>query len=211
MAMFREHISFGAAVAALGVTLCYFYALVTDFELLAALFLITTVMSFMPDLDSDSGLPFHLIFGTFTLSVTGVALYFAMMHTPDDWRFLVGVPLIAMALTWFVAGAIFKHLTHHRGMFHSFPAMAIVGLATLIICRNLGKPEIVAEVFAAGAALGYLSHLILDELHSGISLDGSRFLPKQSLGSAMKFVSGDRGATLFTYVLLAALAYAAFS
>jgi membrane-bound metal-dependent hydrolase YbcI (DUF457 family) len=210
MAMFREHIAIGAIVAAVGVAVCYFYALVTDPLLLVILFLVTTVASFLPDLDSDSGLPFHLIFGTFTVFCTGVALYYTLDAGYGDWRVLLGVPLAAMLFTWIVLGGIFKHFTRHRGMMHSIPAMLIAGLATLIIARDLGQGEIVSTVLAAAVGAGYLSHLVLDELYSGINLDGSIFHPTRALGTALKFFSSSKGANLFTYAILTVLAYTAF-
>jgi membrane-bound metal-dependent hydrolase YbcI (DUF457 family) len=210
MAMFREHIAFGAVVAAIGATLVFFYAYMTDFRLLALLFGITTVMSFWPDLDSDSGMPFHLIFGTFTVAVSGVALYFMLTNYPDDWRYLIGVPLGVLAFVWIAVGYVFKKLTHHRGMFHSLPAAAVAGLATLLLAKHLEHPDIVATIFALGAVAGYMSHLVLDVIYDSVTLDGKSFLPSPKLGGAMKLFSSSGWANLFTYVLLIALASSAF-
>lgn len=210
MAMFRGHIAFGALVAAIGTTLVFFYAYMTDFRLLALLFGITVIMSFWPDLDSDSGLPFHLIFGTFTVAVTGVALYYMLLHHPEDWRYLVGVPLGVLAFVWVGVGYVFKKLTHHRGMFHSLPAAAIAGLATLLLAKHLDHPNMVATIFGLGAVAGYMSHLVLDVIFDSVTLDGKSFLPSAKLGDAMKLFSHSGWANLFTYVILIALAYSAF-
>ena len=212
MAMFRGHIAFGAMVATVGTTLVFSYAYLTDFRLLALLFFITVIMSFWPDLDSDSGLPFHLIYGTFTVAVSGIALYFMLQnYTGGDWRYLVGIPVGAMLFTWIIVGYLFKKLTHHRGMFHSLPAAAIAGLATLLIAQHLEHSNTAAFIFAIGAIAGYLSHLVLDVIYDDMTMDGKYFLPRPSLGGAMKLFSSSGSANLFTYLLLGGLLYFALS
>ena len=211
MAMFREHIAFGAIVAAVGSTVIFSYALVTDLSLLALLFGVTVVASFLPDLDSDSGMPYHLIFGTFTVLCTGAALYYTMAMEPERWEVLVGVPLGVMVFVWVVVGGIFKNFTTHRGMMHSIPAAVIAGLATFLIARHLERPDDVGFIFGAMAGAGYLSHLILDELYSGINIDGSLFRPTKALGTALKFFSSSSGINIFTYLVLALLVYSAVS
>lgn len=207
MAMFREHIALGAMVAAAGCALLYSLAYITDARLLALLFLITIIMSFWPDLDSDSGLPFHLIYGTFTVSCAGVALYYMLQEYPENWHVYVGVPLGVLAFVWVVVGSVFKKVTRHRGMFHSLPAAAIAGLSTLLLARHLDHPNNVATLFALGATAGYMSHLLLDVLYDTVTLTGRTFLPIPRLGGAMKFFSSYTWANLFTYLLLFTLVY----
>lgn len=210
MALFREHISVGALAGVVGVVLLYFYALVTDPLLLALLFIVTTISSFLPDLDSDSGIPFYTVFGLFTLACTGAALFWALTHYPTPWYYLVGIPAGALVLVWFVLGGIFKRFTHHRGIMHSVPAMAIVGLCAFLAARHLEQGENVSLWFAAFAALGFLTHLVLDEVHSEVNFDGIPFVPKKSLGTALKLFSGSFAVNMFTYLLLALLAYTAY-
>ena len=207
MAMFREHISAGAIVAAAVVAVVYFYALITDPLMLSILFVVTTIASFSPDLDSDSGLPFHLIFGTFTVFCGGVALYYMLSQGEQAWYVVGGVPAATLLFVWFVVGGIFKRFTVHRGIMHSIPATCIMGLSALLVVRYLGHTELQAFVFAAGVFLGFLSHLILDEIHSLVDLEGIPFIPKRSLGTALKFVSSSAAVTTSTYTILAALVY----
>ncbi len=211
MALFREHISVGALAGAIGVVLLYFYAIVTDPVLLGLLFVVTAIGSFLPDLDSDSGIPFYTVFGLFTLACTGAALYYALSHYPSLWYALVGIPAAALVLTWFVLGGIFKRFTHHRGIMHSVPAMVIAGLLTLLAARHLFLGETVSLWFAVFAGVGFLTHLILDEVHSEVNFDGIPFVPKKSLGTALKFFSDSHLVNIFTYVLLVLLAYIAFA
>ncbi len=209
MAMFREHVAIGAILSMVVVVVVYFYALITDPVLLILLFVITIVGSFLPDVDSDSGIPFYLIFGTATLGATGVVLLYTLAQQYDDWRYIVGIPAAALLFFWVIVGGLVKKKTRHRGMFHSIPATIIAGAATILIARHYGLSTVTAHLFGAGMAIGYLAHLILDELHAGITLDGIPFNPKKSLGTALKLFSDSNGVNIATYLMLTVLVYSA--
>lgn len=207
--MFREHIAIGAIVSMIVVVVVYFYALVTDPLLLLFLFGVTIIGSFLPDVDSDSGLPFYFVFGTATLAATGVVLLYTLAQKPDDWRYLVGIPCAALLGFWFIAGGFVRRWTYHRGIFHSLPAMAIAGAGTFLIARHYGLSHEVSLVFSAAIAAGFASHLILDELHAGITLDGIPFNPNKAFGSAIKMFVRSNHVNIATYSLLAVLVYTA--
>lgn len=207
MALFREHITVGALVAAVGVVLLYFYAIVTDPLLLALLFFVTVGASFLPDIDSDSGIPFYLIFGTFTLACAGIALYFALTKEYEELYLLIGVPVGTFLFVWFVIGAIFKSFTTHRGILHSIPATLIAGLLTFLVAKYLEHGETTSLTFALAVGAGYASHLILDELHAENILNGNPFERRRSLGSAVKLFSYSAGINIFTYLILVVLIY----
>lgn len=207
MAMFREHVAVGAVLSVVIVTVVYFYAIMTDPLMLVVLFAATTVASFLPDLDSDTGTPFYLLFGTFTLLCTEGALYFALQTSPHDWRFLIGMPVVTMLGVWVIGGTIFKHFTEHRGMMHSLPAAVIAGLLALLGAQYFQLAHIHALVFAGAVAGGYVSHLMLDEIWAGINLEGIPFIPKRSLGTATKLFSDSAVMNVATYTVLAGLVY----
>ncbi|OGG73108.1 hypothetical protein A3A38_04835 [Candidatus Kaiserbacteria bacterium RIFCSPLOWO2_01_FULL_53_17] len=209
MAMFREHIAIGAIISMVVVVVVYFYALVTDPLLLLFLFGVTIIGSFLPDVDSDSGIPFYLVFGMATLAATGVVLLYTLAQKPDDWRYLVGIPFAALLGFWFIVGGIVKRWTHHRGIYHSLPALAIAASGTFLIARYYGLDQGVSLVFGAAMAAGFASHLVLDELHAGITLDGIPFNPNKAFGSAIKMFSNSNNVNMATYVLLGALVYVA--
>src|SRR3569623_261559 len=137
MALFREHITVGAITGAEGVVLLYFYALVTDPILLALLFVVTATASFLPDVDSDSGVPYHAVFGLFSIGCGAMALYWTLNHYPDMWYALVGIPAAVLLFVWFIVGDIIKHFTHHRGIMQSLQAMGVVGLLTFLAAYHL--------------------------------------------------------------------------
>lgn len=144
----------------------------------------------LPDLDSDSGVPFRE-----TLSLAAAIapmLFFPRLH---HWGFtveqmvLVGAPVYLFMR--FVIGGFLREFTVHRGMFHSIPALAIAGMIAYLVC---GDGDQAARVFkAGGVCLGFLSHLLLDELYSveATSL-GPRL--KKSAGTAIKFFGNDPAA-----------------
>lgn len=211
MAMFREHIATGAIISMVVCVAVYFYALLTDPWLLLILFIVTTIGSFLPDVDSDSGMPFYLVYGTMTLAATGVVLLYVLSSPyAGDWRYLAGIPLAALVFFWVVVGGILKKFTHHRGIFHSLPAMVIVGAATFLIAERFGLSDLTSLVYASAMAVGFASHLVLDELHSLVDLEGIPFIPKKSLGTALKLFSDSKGVNMATYAVLAALVYTAF-
>jgi hypothetical protein len=64
-------------------------------------------------------------------------------------------------------------------------------------------------VLAGGVMLGFLSHLILDEIYS-VDFNGIRIKLKASAGSAFKFFSSSVWGTAVCYGLLGALGYLAY-
>lgn len=203
--MFREHIGYGALLGVVFVVGLYIYALATG-AMLLALFSTVVVGSFLPDVDSDSSMPFYLIYGAMTLGTGGLAFLYALPLVAD-WRVLGGVTVGAVLFMWFIVGAIVKKVTHHRGIFHSLPALAIAGLGTFLIAQEYGFAEREALLFGGAMALGYLTHLVLDEIYDGITLDGLPFARSEVLGGALKMFARSNAVNVTTYTLLAALIY----
>jgi hypothetical protein len=96
-------------------------------------------------------------------------------------------------------------------MMHSLPMMAITGLSVYVAARSVLNGDTLALYFALAAALGFASHLVLDEIHSENLVDGNPFINKKSLGTALKLFSSSGPVNLFTYLILAALMYTALA
>ncbi|MGV2336179.1 MAG UNVERIFIED_CONTAM: metal-dependent hydrolase [Planctomycetaceae bacterium] len=78
-------------------------------------------------------------------------------------------------------------LTVHRGMFHSIPALLIAAELMFLVYPS---PELrVRILMSLGVGVGFLSHLLLDEVYS-VQWDGARVRLAKSAGSALK-VWGD--------------------
>jgi hypothetical protein len=207
MAMFRQHISLGAILSTIGVILMLFYSLIVDPLHLGIFFALCAFGSILPDFDSDSGLPFYLTFGAATLAFAGLVLYYTISGNPQNSYVLIGIPLAALIGFWFIVGGLVKHCTHHRGIWHSLPMLGIAAVATYLGADYFKEPHVIALLFAVAMGVGFLSHLVLDEIWSEVGHDGNLLLPKRSLGTALKFFSDSRRVNLFTYAILATLIY----
>jgi len=94
---------------------------------------------------------------------------------------------------------VFKRYTVHRGMFHSVPGLLIAGLGVFLVYNT--SEELVRLFVAGGVMIGFLSHLVLDELCS-VDFMGAKIRLNKFAGSALKFWSPSALSTFFAYLLL---------
>ena len=160
----------------------------------------------LPDLDSDSGIPARETI-CFTAAVIPMLLVTRLQRygVTLEQMILFGAPLYAVIR--FGLGTLFKEFTVHRGMFHSIPAMLIAGLVTFLLADNSGTDVRVLKGVAV--SLGYLSHLILDEIWSvEVTVAGTRL--KKSSGTALKFFGKQASANTMCWGLLLLIGFTAF-
>lgn len=164
-----------------------------------------SVSGMLPDLDSDSGIPVRETIG-FSAAVVPMLLmdrFKALDFTPSA-MVLAGM-LIYISIRFGVA-EIFKRYTVHRGMWHSIPAAATAGLLAYLLCSDA---DMRIKLFKSMAVvIGFMSHLILDEIYS---IDTTKGVPrlKKSFGTALKFWSTrSMWANVSTYGKLAILIFA---
>lgn len=205
MAGFRTHITVsgicgfvygGAAVQPLGFT--------ADAAVLAAG--LTTVGGMLPDLDSDSGVPVRELFGLAAI-VGPLLLTPRLVHMDLSRETILAALLFGYILIRYVVANLFRRFTVHRGMYHSLPAMLIAGLCVYLVYQSPNRN--IRLLLAGGVMLGFLSHLILDEIYS-VDFRGVRIKLKSSAGSAVKFVSPSIPATATCYLILGGLLYLAY-
>ena len=163
------------------------------------------VSGMLPDLDSDSGIPLRET----SMFVAAVA----PMLMIDRFRDL-GLSHEAMALAAmlvyiairFVAVEFFKRYTVHRGMWHSIPAAASVGMLAYLM---MPCPSESIRVYKSMAVVtGFMVHLTMDEIWS---IDMSRgFRLKSSFGTALKFYGNDKVSNVLAYAKLVLLMYLAW-
>ena len=204
MAGFRTHITVsGVLGVGCGAAAVQPLGFPTDTALLAAG--LTGVGGMLPDLDSDSGVPIREMFGlaAVVLPLTLIPRL-AYMHVSQEG--ILAMLLFGYILIRYPAAYIFKYFTVHRGMFHSIPAMIIAGLVVYLGYHSPDRR--LRLLFACGVMIGFLSHLVLDEIYS-VDLRGAKVKLKSSAGTAVKFVSPSVAATTVCYTLLGALAYLA--
>lgn len=158
-----------------------------------------SVGGILPDLDSDNGVPSRETIG-FAAAIVPMLIFnkLQVYGLTVEQMVLLGAPMYL--LIRFGLGTIFRSANVHRGMFHSIPAAVIAGLAGYLVCDSGAHLVHGYKAFAVG--LGYLVHLILDEIWS-VDVRGGRL--KKSAGTALKFFGQDTGATLMTYCMMCLL------
>ncbi len=136
-----------------------------------------------PDLDSGPGVPLRE-------SMAFAAAVIPMMLVPHFREQGMGYESIILAaaglylLIRFGLSELLKLYTVHRGMFHSIPAVLIAGQLAFLLAS--GETVGIRAFKAGGFALGYLSHLVLDEIWA-VRWYRGRWHFKSSFGTALKF------------------------
>ena len=155
----------------------------------------------LPDLDSDSGVPSRETIG-FAAAVVPMLVFnkLQVYGLTIEQMVLFGAPMYL--LIRFGLGAIFKSANVHRGMFHSIPAAMIAGLIGYLLCDSGAHLVHNYKAFAVG--LGYMVHLVLDEIWS-VEVHSGLVRLKKSSGTALKFFGENPGSTMMTYCLLCLL------
>ncbi len=207
MAGFKTHVTVGTFTGFFLAIVSYIAEWVTSFGLVSAIFFATMAGSFLPDLDSDTGLPYQIIFGLYALLIAGLTFY--LFYNISNGNVILSFisPVLAFVIIRYVLGPLFKRYTKHRGIFHSIPAALISFFATLLIVSLVNMPVVNKFLIALAVGIGYLSHLVLDEIFSTNILIGKIKKPKKSLGTALKFGAKSRTATLIAYILLFVLIF----
>ncbi|MGP5532762.1 metal-dependent hydrolase [Psychrobacter celer] len=205
MANFNTHLNVAFMVSGTLSLTVYKAGLVDDsgFLMCAAL---GTIGGLLPDLDSDHSTPIKLGFNL----ISFVFAFGLVMH----WR--SELSLLALMVLWlagygfmrYVVFHIFTTMTVHRGVIHSVPYMAILGLMLTYLSHDILRlPLTVSWFYGLFLFGGAMVHLALDELYS-VNLSNMKM--KRSSGTAMKFYQHkDKWWYLLLYVILALLVYIA--
>lgn len=169
------------------------------------------ISGMLPDVDSENGIPLRETM-TFLASVVpmmvmeGVSKYYGAPLLEPEARVLAagGIYLFIR----FVVAEFIRRTTVHRGMWHSIPAAAIAGLITFFLCPSEAVNVRMFKVVAV--AMGFLSHLVLDELYS-VEPHRGRMRVKRSFGTALKLWGPSQPANMFTYGILLMLTTLVFN
>ncbi|MGP4864871.1 metal-dependent hydrolase [Psychrobacter sp. T6-5] len=205
MANFNTHLNVAFMVSGTLSLTVYKAGLIDDSGFLVCVVL-GTIGGLLPDLDSDNSTPIKLGF-----NITSFIFAFGLvMHWRSD------LSLLALIVLWlagygfmrYVVFHIFTTMTVHRGVIHSVPYMAILGLGlTCLSYYGLHLPLTTSWFYGLFLFGGAMVHLSLDELYS-VNLSNMKM--KRSSGTAMKFYQQkDKWWYLLLYTILALLVYAA--
>lgn len=203
MAGFKTHITVSSTLGvAYGTTAALMYHVDLPPCMLAAG--LCGVSGMLPDLDSGPGVPLResVAFAAAVVPMLLIDRFRQLGLAPESMVLAGGLIYL---LIRFGAGKMLSRLTVHRGMFHSVPALCIVGELAYLICAH-ENPWM--RLFNCGAVMtGFASHLILDEIWS---VDFRHLRLKSSFGTAIKFWGDCWWSNLATYANLVVLAMLIF-
>ena len=160
-----------------------------------------SVSGMLPDLDSDSGVPVRETV-SFAAAIVPMLMIDRFMSMGLNHESIALAGGLIYLIVRFGIGGLFKRYTVHRGMWHSIPAAVSAALLAFLACSC---EDMNSRLFKASAVgIGFLSHLLLDELWS---VSFKRFVPrlKKSSGTAFKLWGDNRWANFSTYAKLALL------
>lgn len=184
MANFKAHVSIAAAVSSSAAVLAVNAGLIDTVDAPWLAFL-GVMGGMLPDIDANNSSPVRLLFnGLALLCVSGVLFVFTDRYTQSQ----LGLVAVAVfVLVRYGVFALFNRFTSHRGVFHS--VLAAVFFAFLMTCVSFYFLEwdgLHAWLNGLFLAIGFIVHLVLDELYS---VDVSNARMKRSFGSALKICS----------------------
>ncbi|HET6572559.1 MAG TPA: metal-dependent hydrolase [Fimbriiglobus sp.] len=165
---------------------------------------VTAVGGMLPDLDSDSGVPVRELSGLAAAVVP--LLLMPRLGTGMTQEGVLATLVFLYLLIRYGLGFVLRRVSVHRGMFHSIPAMLIFGLLVYLEYHGAMRVRL---LLAGGVMLGFLSHLVLDEIYA-VDFNGVRLRLNQFAGSALKFASPSWVATCVCYGLLTGLGFLAY-
>ncbi|TFH84921.1 hypothetical protein EQG41_19945 [Billgrantia azerbaijanica] len=181
MADFRTHLGVAAAGAAVVAHGGWQVGLWSAAESLPVLALVT-FGGILPDIDADSSKAIRLIFNLLAVPAVVAGALLLQGHLATG-SLLLACGALYLGVRY-LAGALFARFTVHRGLWHSLLAAALCGLGGAALSHRLfAQPAHLAWAHGVALALGFVIHLLLDELFS-VDLTGARL--KRSFGTALK-------------------------
>jgi len=182
MANFATHIGVGTVVCG-GLATLTLAADVISPESLVAVTLAGVLGSVLPDIDLKDSRASRAFFSALAVFISFCVLFVnAQSYSIAElWVLWLG----SFVLVRYGAAAAFHRFSYHRGIWHSLLAAFFFWFLTAIVFKHvLGRHEGVAWLAGGFMFIGYITHLLLDELFS-VDLMGKRL--KTSFGTALKF------------------------
>ncbi len=184
MADFRTHLAVASTVSGVIAIGGMVAGLATPREVVL-FFGAGTIGGILPDIDSDHTIPVQILF-----SVLSVALAFMSVFSKADTYSVVELSCLWILVHLFVRHVLYKifaKFTVHRGIFHSqLAAIFFLFLSAAAGYHMFALSTVSAWLVGCFVALGYMIHLLLDEIYS-VDISGARI--KKSFGTALKFAS----------------------
>jgi hypothetical protein len=187
MANFTTHLAAGTLVSG-GLATLTMAADVVAPENLVAVTMACVLGSVLPDIDLKDSRPSKAMF-------SGLAIFFsfAVLFTAAEHLSVVEMLIAWLGTLVFVrygAKALFHEFSYHRGIWHSVLAAVFCSAVTAVVYYYiLRRPDGVAWLAAGFMFIGFMTHLVLDEIYS---VDVMDVRVKASFGTAVKLVDTNR-------------------
>jgi hypothetical protein len=181
MANFTTHIAVGTVVSGALATLTLAADVVAP-ENLIAVTMAGVLGSVLPDIDLKDSRPSKAMFAGLGIFFSFAVLFsFATKFSVAElWILWLGTLVVFR----YGLHAAFHNLSIHRGIWHSIlAALFSAGATSVVFYYVLGRHEGVSWLAGAFLFIGYLTHLILDEIYSVDVMDTR---VKASFGTALK-------------------------
>lgn len=198
MAGYKSHIAFGI-LTSIGWSIFLLTFSLISIWFLPVVFFFTVIGAFLPDLDSETGLPLKILLMILSLIGSMLVGWITFNSERVSFNYSIGYSLSSFLLIYYGIGGIIKRVTKHRGIFHSIPSVLLSTLITLTFLDYFLISDSIKVLLSLSVGIGYLSHLILDEMNSVVNLEGIPFIPKKSLGTALKFYSNRWKVNILVY------------
>ncbi len=181
MANFPTHIVVGTIVAGSLATLTLAADVIAP-ENLVAVTMAGSLGSVLPDIDLKDSRPSRALFAGLAVFFSFALLFHFAPHLSivEMWTLWLGTLLFVR----YGLHTMFHRLATHRGVWHSWIAGIACAFATVLIFYYVfDRPDGVAWLAGGFLLVGFLTHLILDEMYS-VDVLGNHI--KKSFGTAFK-------------------------
>ena len=181
MANFPTHIVVGTIVAGSLATLTLAADVIAP-ENLVAVTLAGSLGSVLPDIDLKDSRPSRALFAGLAVFFSFALLFHFAPHLSiaEMWALWLGTLLFVR----YGLHTAFHRLTSHRGVWHTWIAGLASAFATVLAFYYVfDRPDGVAWLAGGFLLIGFLTHLVLDEIYS-VDVLGNHI--KKSFGTAFK-------------------------
>lgn len=181
MANFNTHFSVALITSSTTALVFYKAGMLTDYEFLLCS-MAGTIGGLLPDIDLGHAVPAKVGFHLMSIIVAFIMVVLFVIQLSFIELLFVGV--VSYTTMKYGIFQLFSQLTVHRGIVHSVPYMAILGLSVVYLSFYVFQYGAVFSWFL-GLFLfgGTMVHLLLDEIYS-VNIFGMRL--KKSFGTAFK-------------------------
>ncbi len=197
MASFKQHIGGGIIIGFLS-AICAMLGSGISVLQTGIVFILGVLGSVLPDIDCDTSTPLKFLFGY--IGIVLPVVFLQSFYTNATME----MTMLFLVLGYFfirdIVSSLFLKFTSHRGIIHSIPMAIVFGELTFLLFYD--SMLNVRIVFSIACMIGFLTHLIMDEIWS-IDLMGGHI--KRSFGSAITFSCDSKIKTFFVYFTIIGL------